>query len=61
MSRWLAFPGNYVTGRQQMTKFNVNGWLSVELCDHSCESSSLPVDSKYQKGQSRDNFINNSK
>jgi hypothetical protein len=31
--------------------------LPVELCDPSCKSSSLPVDRKYQKGQSNDNYI----
>ena len=35
--------------------------LPVELCDHICVSSSFPVDWKYQKRQSRDNFINYSK
>jgi len=29
----------------------------VELWEPNCKSSSLPVDRKYQKGQSRDNYI----
>ena len=52
--------------------YSVTGWniacsgttvtcYLLSFCDHSCISSSLPVDCKYQKGQSRDNFINNSK
>jgi len=31
--------------------------LPVELRENNCESSSLPVDRKYQKGQSRDDYI----
>ena len=31
--------------------------LPVERWETSCKSSSLPVDRKYQKGQSRDNCI----
>jgi hypothetical protein len=31
--------------------------LLIELWETSCISSSLPVDRKYQKGQSRDNYI----
>jgi hypothetical protein len=31
--------------------------LPVELWEPSCKSSSLPVDRKYQKGQSRVNLI----
>jgi hypothetical protein len=31
--------------------------LPVDLWEPSCKSSSLPVDRKYQKGQSRVNFI----
>jgi len=31
--------------------------LPVELWQPSCKSSSLPLDRKYQKGQSRDDFI----
>jgi hypothetical protein len=31
--------------------------LSVELWEASYKSSSLPVDRKYQKGQSRENYI----
>jgi hypothetical protein len=31
--------------------------LPVELWETSCKSSVLPVDSKYQMGQSRDNCI----
>jgi hypothetical protein len=30
--------------------------LLVDLWEPSCKSSSLPVDSNYQKGQSRDNY-----
>jgi hypothetical protein len=30
--------------------------LPVELWEPSCKASSLPVDRKYQKGQSRDNY-----
>jgi hypothetical protein len=30
--------------------------LPVELSKPNCKSSSLPVDRKYQKGQSRDNI-----
>ena len=29
----------------------------ADLCEPSCKSSSFPVDRKYQKGQSRDNYI----
>jgi len=31
--------------------------LSVALCELGFKSSSLPVYRKYQKGQSRDNYI----
>ena len=31
--------------------------LPAELWEHSCKSSSLPVDRKYQKGKSRDIYI----
>jgi hypothetical protein len=31
--------------------------LPVELWESNCKSSSLPVDRKYQKGQSMDNYI----
>ena len=31
--------------------------LPVELWEPNCKYSSLPVDKKYQKGQSRDNYI----
>jgi hypothetical protein len=31
--------------------------LPVELWESRCKSSSLPGDRKYQKGQSRDNYI----
>jgi hypothetical protein len=31
--------------------------LSVMLWESSSKSSSLPIDRKYQKGQSRDNYI----
>jgi hypothetical protein len=31
--------------------------LPVELWEPSCKSSLLPVGRKYQKGQSRDNYI----
>jgi hypothetical protein len=31
--------------------------LPVEHWEPNCTSSSLPVDRKYQKGQSRDNYI----
>ena len=31
--------------------------LPVELRENNCESSSLPVDRKYQKGKSRDDYI----
>jgi hypothetical protein len=31
--------------------------LLVELWEHNCKASSLAVDRKYQKGQSRDNYI----
>ena len=31
--------------------------VPVELWEPTCKSSSLPVDRKYQKGQSRDNYI----
>jgi hypothetical protein len=31
--------------------------LPVELWEHSGKSSSPPVDGKYQKGQSRDNYM----
>jgi len=31
--------------------------LPIEFWETSCKSSSLPVDRKYQKGQSRDNYI----
>ena len=31
--------------------------LHVELWEPSCKSSSLPVGRKYQKGQSRDNYL----
>ena len=31
--------------------------LLIELLGPSCNSSSLPVDRKYQKRQSRDNYI----
>jgi len=30
--------------------------LTVELWEPSCKSISLPVDRKYQNGQSRDNY-----
>ena len=30
--------------------------LPVELWEPSCKASSLPIDRKYQKGQSRDNY-----
>jgi hypothetical protein len=28
--------------------------LPIELCEYSCKSISLPVDSKYENGQSRE-------
>ena len=31
--------------------------VPVELWESNCKSSSLPVDRKYQKGQSMDNYI----
>jgi hypothetical protein len=31
--------------------------LPVELWEPNCKSSSLPVDRKYQKGKSRDNYM----
>ena len=31
--------------------------LLIELWETSCISSSLPVDRKYQKGQSRENYM----
>jgi hypothetical protein len=31
--------------------------LPVELRENNCKSSSPPVDRKYQKGQSRDDYI----
>ena len=31
--------------------------LPVEFWEHSSKSSSLPVDRKYEKGQSMDNYL----
>jgi len=31
--------------------------LTVELWESSCKSSTLPIDRKYQKWQSRDDYI----